>query len=94
MRNSGGGNEKFFCSIVDNYDMSKNCPDEYSISLTHPFDKTGIIHIWSRGTCSLKAFTYNIYRSQSQFTRNLRLNKFRFGWKDTERIYFRDEKRE
>ena len=88
----GGGNEKFFRSIVENSTPVEDWSSNKNISFINPIDVSRRIYVWSCGTHSLKAVRNNLYRSQPNLARNLRNKKVYFGWKNVERIYLRDEK--
>ena len=67
--------------------------DIKSVSLIHPFDSTRRIFFWSCGTHSQKATRNNLFGSKKGGTKNLKLNKCHFGWKDVETVFLRDEQR-
>ena len=85
VNDGGGGNEKFFRSIVEKLTSVQDWSSNQNISFSNPIDISRRIHVWSCGTHSLKAVKNNLYRSQP--------NNVYFGWKDIERIYLREEKR-
>ena len=58
----------------------------------HPLDSSRCIYFWSCGTHSQKATRKNLFGSKINGTKNLKLNKYNFSWKDVEAIFLRDEK--
>ena len=67
--------------------------DKKSISMIHPLDSTRCIYFCSCGTHSQKVTRNNLFRSKQNGTKNLKLNKCDFGWKDVKTILLRYEKR-
>ena len=59
--------------------------------MTHPLVKDREILLWSCGTHSINALRNNLYMSQRDGTKNLRLYDINFGWKDVNTVYMRDE---
>ena len=89
----GGANESFLQKVVDSFNLDQKFPNNLSVSMIHPLDKSRRIFVWSCGTHSLKAMRNNLFRSKDDGTRHLKLHKTLFGWKDVESIYLRDEER-
>ena len=89
----GGSNESFLHSIVENFNLDVELPDEDSLSFVNPLDKKRRIYIWSCGTHSQKALRNNLYRSRNGGTKKLCISSVTFGWKQVQTIYERDEQR-
>ena len=89
----GGSNESFLHKIVEKLCFEGKIIDMKSVSMIHPFDSTRRIFFWSCGTHSQKATRNNLFRSKLKGSKNLRLNKYHFGWNEVESIYKRDDER-
>ena len=90
---AGGGNESFMSKIVDHYNLEVKVLNSFTVSFQHPFDSNRRIFVWSCSTHSLKAASNNLYRSQENKTRQLKLHGVYFGWKEVVEIYNREQER-
>ena len=89
----GGSNESFIEKLASRSGMKYIAVSEDTVRILHPFDKKRWIYIWSCGTHSLKALRNNIFRSQLNKTRNLKLSDVAFGWNEILIIADREDKR-
>ena len=88
---AGGGNESFMSKIVDHFNLEVKVLDSFTVNFQHPFDSNRRIFVWLCSTHSLKAARNNVYRSQENKTRQLKLHGVYFGWNEVVEIYNREE---
>ena len=77
---------------MEYFNLNNKTIDIESISMMYLLENSWHLYLGSCGTYSQKATTNNLFRSKIDDTKNLKLKKCSFGWKDIGAIFIGDEK--